>query len=449
MDHYISSRSVVVKRHGARRTRESFFALIAAIGALSGGAVCFAQFSTTDVVDRIAVTTAPADESVEELARRIAERPDDVVAVVRLIAANIALDRLEMADQLIQASEQRLAGHAEFEAVAAIADERRERWLSVVTRVLRLENSAGEADTLRLVRAFRKLGRGSEADERLRAALDRNAASIALWCAWIDAAMDDNRPAAALERYRGARKLGRTDPRLTYRAARATAKLEHGFGKAEVRQLTNARPGQFVDGWLVLEATAQPGRFLCAPPNSAIALAREALDSGLDEPECLLVHAEIWHRAGRFNAAREILKSRPDDYWRRLDDEGLQLVSKFLFDAGDVNAAIGWSKLRVERTPAARGEILAAAFIRAAEVFNQRGDANLHRDYLRRAAELRPSDDALKLRLADADWSAGDRARAVQAYRSLIDKRPPAEAEVRILERLAEWQTSQAGNERR
>ncbi|MBL8879628.1 MAG: hypothetical protein JNG88_10960 [Phycisphaerales bacterium] len=425
------------------------FLTIFLVCALVNGYSARAQSSSADAASSAQPASAPADDVIERLSRRVADRPDDAAAAAQLITANVAADRLDMADRLIEAAEKRFGGHTEFEAAAAYADERRERWENVVGRLWPLVSSASVDDAMRLARAMRKLNRNDEADAAIRAALDRSATSVPLWCAWIDAAINDNRPAAALERIRNARDAGVSDPRLTYRAARATSRLEHGFGKAEVRALSNARPGQFVDGWLVLEATAQTGRYLCAPTASAVALAREALDAGMDEPECLLVQADIWNRAGRFAAAREILKSRPEEYWRSVDDVGLEQISRFLFDAGDVNTGVSWSRIRAERSPARRDEILTAAFLRAADVFNQRGDAELHRDYLRRAMELRPADDGLKLRLADADWSAGDRERAVKAYRALLEARPSAEAEVRILERLAEWQTSQAGSERR
>lgn len=398
-------------------------------------------------------STHPADTTAEdEIQRLVGEvvaHPDDVTATVRLIEAYVAVGRTAAAETLIEAAQRRFKGDATFELAIAAVDETRQRWSSVVERLSTSGAVLSETDELRLIRALRNTGRTDEATARLKAAVAKHPQGAELWSAWVDEALQSQRPAQALERIHDAEKAGVTNAQMRYRAARATSMLEGGFGKTQIRTLSDARQGQFVDGWLVIEATQQPNRFLCAPPQSALAMIREVLDSGADDPECHLLHAAIWHDAGRYAVAYSILKSRPNDFWKSLDVAALEQVARICLDAGDVFAAVTWSQLRADRDPARHDEILAGSYSSAARVFNERGDTNLYRDYLRRALTFRQNDDTLMLQLADADWTAGDHERAVKTYRALLDKRLSLDAEGRILERLAEWQTSQAGQEKR
>lgn len=380
---------------------------------------------------------------VETLARRVAANPDDVFAVAQLIEAYIRADRLDAAETVVSTAAPRFSGVPQFESAVARIDEHRLRWREAADRLRRIGDARTDDDSLRLVRALRTLGRTDEADEELRWLIQRSPRNEHAWCAWVEGALERDRPAQALEHVQEARKAVGSAPCLYYLAARATFALKGAFGETQIRALPDARPGQFINGWLVLEPAGPMGRALCAPPDSAIALVRHALDEGIEDAACHLLHARIWHAAGRPESARAVIRSRPGDFWRMLDDRGLEHLIAICMDVGDVEAALTWSRTRAERSPAKRIEILATAYLAAADVYNQRGNAEIHRNYLRRALELRPDDPSVLLRLADADWECGDRGRAAESYQILLERRAMPAAETRILERLAEWQSAQ------
>lgn len=397
------------------------------------------------------VVTHPAEtsEDTENLARAVAAEPNDLHAVARLIRAYTLTGRYAAAESVISTAAARFSGFAEFESAAALVDEHRQRWREAADRLRAIGPERGDDETLRLTAALRRLNRMDEASEELRRLIQRSPQNDDAWCAWVEDALERNRPAQALQRVQEAKAAGRSDPRLYCLAAHATFALKGAFGDATIRALPDARPGQFVDGWLVLEYAGPMGRTLCAPPDSAIALVRHALDEGVNDAACHLLHARIWHAAGRPESARAVIRSRPEDFWRTLDPRGLEHLIAICMDSGDIEAALTWSRTLADRIPARRNEIMAATYLAAADVYNQRGNADIHRDYLRRALELRPEDANVMLRLADADWECGDRERAVRAYRALLENLRSPAAESRILERLAEWQSAQTGAERR
>jgi predicted TPR repeat methyltransferase len=96
--------------------------------------------------------------------------------------------------------------------------------------------------------------------------------------------------------------------------------------------------------------------------------------------------------------------------------------------------------MRAERNPDQRERLLATAYLVTAERYSQRGEEWLHLHWLHRAAELRPKDAELLLRVADAEWAARHQAVAGRLYRRVLELSPRHADRRRILVRLAELQ---------
>ncbi len=83
-----------------------------------------------------------------------------------------------------------------------------------------------------------------------------------------------------------------------------------------------------------------------------------------------------------------------------------------------------------------RPDILHAAYVAAAERYNQRGDGAMYRELLRRALEERPDNTQEMLLLADSLWDAGAADEACTWYRRLLEREPTHPQRSRILPRL-------------
>jgi tetratricopeptide (TPR) repeat protein len=208
------------------------------------------------------------------------------------------------------------------------------------------------------------------------------------------------------------------------------------LGSVEVRELPDAEPGQFRDGWLVLQPRG-PRKFLCCPPGSALNQLRRALDGGFDEPGVHVLHAQIWERAGQPALAWSLLQSRAAVLLEDGDPATLDVFAQIALRAGALPEFLHYSRRRAVACPERSREILCASCLAVADHYGQRGDAELYREFCYRALHLRPDDADLCLRVADAEWSAGRTAQALPLYRRTLELAPPHARRAEILARLA------------
>lgn len=225
---------------------------------------------------------------------------------------------------------------------------------------------------------------------------------------------------------------------IRLRAARAHLGLGEAFGATQVRRIEGGEPGRFVDQWFVVEATGRPDEFLCAPPASAINQVRRAIDGGADSPAAQRLFAEIWLAAKRPKCALAVLRSHERPLMDDNANATLTLLAQANLAANDVDAYLDAMQRLAQGAGPRRDAVLAGAYFAAADVYNLRGDAALHREFLRRALKLAPDTEARMLELGDALWEAGEKAEARRWYRKLIDREPAHPERLRILERISE-----------
>jgi tetratricopeptide (TPR) repeat protein len=254
----------------------------------------------------------------------------------------------------------------------------------------------------------------------------------------LDAALAHKQFATTLELIATAPAALRANPAVCCRAAEAHLGLGQALGKTTLRIVADGRPGQFDGGWLLVEKRPAADTFLCAPPESAIVQVRRAIDGGFDEPRVHAAHARAWLKANQPETAWSILKAREAVL---LDEPALATLEAFAevsLARGSIEDFLKYSNLRAERSPDERVEILHAAYLAAAERYNQRGDVDLNRALLHRALALKAERPDLMLQLADALWEAGEKAAASHWYRRIMDLQPAHGERNRILERLGE-----------
>lgn len=289
-----------------------------------------------------------------------------------------------------------------------------------------------------LASALENLGETEAADTVLREALVAHPQAIELWTQFVLAAEGRRDATECLRRLEQAQKRVPPTPELHLAAAKSFAALDQVLGTPEIRAYPEARAGQFVDGWLLLEER-ESHQFTCCPRASAMYHVRRALDAAPDNDAAHLLHAMLWTRLGRGEIGLQIVRSREPLLLRSGSPAVLEQMAQVALGADDLSAFLRYSRLRADRDLERREEILVDAYRSLAARFNDRGQPDLHADALRRAVKLRPDDPALALELADAEWSLGRRAEAARLYRRLLQEQPLHPERQRTLQRLTEF----------
>lgn len=279
-------------------------------------------------------------------------------------------------------------------------------------------------------------GQAALSERVLQSAAERFAGSLPVQSRWVDAALQANRPATALERLKAADESVRDEPELRLRAARAYGALGQWLGQAETRTISGGRVGQFADKWLLIEKREGADRFWCVPEPSALFQVRRALEADDRDPAARLLHVETWLRAGRPQTAAALLESYEPELLRLADDEALQVFGELLLEAGNADGFLRLARVRAERDAAGRTRVLIDAFRRAADHYSLRGDAAMQAAMLNRALELSPQDVALLVATADAEWTAGQAQAAGLHYQRAVSLDRSLAREARVVERL-------------
>lgn len=298
---------------------------------------------------------------------------------------------------------------------------------------------------LALAQACLSAGRYSEAERLLKPGVSRFPEHPGILLTWIDLALAQGQPATALERVQKAVGALGEKPELQFRAALAHFRSGTVLGQAEVRTVPGGRSGQFAGRYLLVEPRDAPDRFLCCPKESALYQLRLALDAGLDQPAAHLLHARIWEALGRPRIGLDVLKARAAVLLSDPEPGVLEAFSELALRAGALPEYLRFQRLLAQRQPALRNDILFRACLTVAENYSQRGEDRLYREWLYRAARISPNDTGVLLRLADAEWTAGQQPRAAELYRRVLECEPGHRERARILARLAEREAGEAG----
>ena len=238
--------------------------------------------------------------------------------------------------------------------------------------------------------------------------------------AWVDVALAQRHYATAVARLETIADRRHLSPELHWRAAQAYFQLGQDVGAAEVRAVPGGRTGQFNGRWLLIEPREPRGRFLCCPRASALYQLRRALDGGLDRPAAHVLHARIWQRLRRPEIGWALLRDREAALLATPTPDLLKAYSDLALAADALPDYLRYQRLQARLQPAKADGILGAACVALAERYGQRGEETLHVHWLRRAVRHRPQDVAVLVRLADAEWSTGNRRRAALTYRKVL-----------------------------
>lgn len=358
--------------------------------------------------------------AVASLSQAVAKRPDEASFPLKLAEAYTAAGRRDDArrtlellhfqrpeDVVVRAAlaNLRLSTGDSAAAVALLTPVRPQLEASGLTLLAAALDAAGQTPAR---------------DAALEEAVSRFPSSAAAHLARVDAALRSGCAALALARLSEARPALTDDPRADLLAARAYLLLDQPLGRTELREWSDAKVGQFREGWLLLEQPPGQRAFLCCPEASAMYHVRRALAIGLDAPEVHLLHARAWLAAGRPETARSLLNAREQSLVNAAPDESLELLETLSLTLGHIGDFLKYAQQRADRSPGRRNELLHAAFISAADHYTIRGNAAASREFTRRALKCKPDALDTALRLADAERDAGNFGEAQRLYRVVL-----------------------------
>lgn len=385
-----------------------------------------------------ALAAGDAERGVELLSAAVMRRPESSEYVLRLSEAYVAAGRARAALDLLENYAGHYPGSMDVRVGLAALHVRFGRPSRAEELLAERECDLPPRGVLALAEARR--GRSEAADAALERGLARYPRDESLWLARIDLAIGESRWAGALKLVREAEARCGETPEQCFRAARAYFELGELLGAAEKRAVPDGTPGRFHGNVLLVERTGESGEYLCAPRESALYQVRRALDGGRDAPETHLLHARVWRRIGRPRVAYELLRAHESELTvaGALAPEALELLAAAAMESGRPAESLRYSRRWAELEPARREAILRDAYLKQAESANERGEEGVYLDFLARAARTAPTDAGLQLRSADANWDAGRREGAREAYLAVLRLAPRHPRRASILERLAQ-----------
>lgn len=363
--------------------------------------------------------------------------PGDAERVLALAEACFALGVTTPAEEHLRTLISRDAEQLAWQVALARCDALHQRWRAAANRLGPHEARLSPPARSELLGSLALLG-NEQAEQRLHRLVENCPTEAGPWLAWIDVALAREQPACALHRIAAAPPDLQALPAAHWRTAQARFVLGQALGKTVVRHVPNGHGGQFVRGALLIEDRGD-GRFLCCGEESAFYHLRRALDGGVELCAAHQMHARIWLALERPETAHAILRNRAVVLRDQPTTAGLEEYADLLLACNDVPAFLDVMHEVATREGEADSEVLAGAYLSVARHYARRGDERMYIGMLQRAARLRPNDDQLLLRLADAEWAVEEHGRAAELYRTVLRRTPAHPARSRLLQRLAEF----------
>lgn len=374
--------------------------------------------------------------AIRQLSQAVAKQPDRVEYSVALSDAYVAAGDRGSAERLLALLARRFPDSVPIHRRLADAGANAGDFKKAAAALAAVEEHLDAPDLERLVQYQQRCGEVRLARETLERAVRNHRQHLPFWLAWIDEAVGRNQYSTALQRVETARACHPLAPALGYRAAVAHLALGKGLGDAVVRRVEKGQPGQFVDGWLLVESRGGD-RFLCCPSESALFQLRLALDAGFDDPAAHVLHARVWQAARRPAVGLALLRSREAALLDPPREDVLTALAELALDVNELEEFLRYARLRAGIARAGADAELHKAYLAAAERYAARGDDVLFTECLRQASRLAPDDARLKVRLGDAEWDLGRQEAARIAYQTALATLPTVDPDrERLLERL-------------
>jgi tetratricopeptide (TPR) repeat protein len=362
------------------------------------------------------------DVAVRLLERAIAAAPDESTYYLALADVRFAAGRF---GQVVETLRPRSVPERAQAALAKAADSA--EGLRLLGRSLVQLNRLAEARG-----CFRDLSRRGEASPRDHFELGR-------------IYFLEGKCALAVEPLNRAWQDGEDDVSLHVTLAQALMCTGAVLGETSVQPLEGAAVGQLCEEGYVLAAAKEQGHFVIALPESAVYHVQAALRRDPNGLAVQILAGQVWLAAGHYEAAVECYaRTEPriaEANWSPAAMAPFYAeYAEALFGTDDVEGYLARLRQAFELDPARYGETLGAAYTRAAERYNQRGDLAGFVRCLEKAVAESPRNGELHYRLGNGYWESGrlrEAAREYQLTLQIIPDHLDRERMLRLIARAA------------
>jgi tetratricopeptide (TPR) repeat protein len=253
----------------------------------------------------------------------------------------------------------------------------------------------------------------------------------------------ESRFAKAAQSYERALQLGVDSAVLHFKLASVYFNLRNYLGQVTVAEIVGGQVGQIKNDLFLIDPV--PGKkdtFYVSGPRSAIFQVAKARALGVDLVTLRFLEANVWLNAGRFAKADAIYKDLQD----KLDKGDVGLFwfywAQTALGLEDLDNYLARLKKAIESEPDTYKATLADAYVAVARRYQQRGDDARYIDFLGKAVETNPLSAGLHLTLGDALVQAGQKAKAAEQYRLVLELEPDHPQRVRLLNAIRGEETT-------
>lgn len=243
--------------------------------------------------------------------------------------------------------------------------------------------------------------------------------------------------AKAGEAYETAGRLGYTSGVFHFKLASVYFNLRNYLGKVTTAEVAGGEPGTINNGLLLIEAVpGKPTTFYVAGPKSAAFQAAKARAEGIDVFDIRFLQANIYLAARHFaqaeaayaELAEKVSKADAGLFWSQWAQASL--------GSGDYDKYLERLAKAIEAEPKVYKATMSDALVTVARRYQEQGDDAKYLEFLNRAVVENPLSARLHLMLGDSYWSSGEKPKAIQQYKLVLELEPEFPQRVRLLNRI-------------
>lgn len=341
----------------------------------------------------------------------------------------------------VVASEQtptKLESAAETMVKQAVAAAERGDWRQVIELVQPLTASVDTYEVNHLLgQAYRQMDLPVEATWYFRRAvqLQPDAAGDLLELGELHLAR--GWPALAINALESVVSLGVADGRVHYRLALAYQRCGRPVGRTSIVSLAQAVPESTSGPWYVWEAIeGQTDRYRVCARGSAIYHLQRAMELGLDDPQAVLLYADIWFSAGQYERARDLYEMMESIVPREQMAGYHYCYGQSLYWLDDLNGFEEHIQRAVELDSEAYRPKLLDCYTMLADRYCVLGDVKQYIRYLELAVKQSPRSAELRYKLGNALSEAQRRGEAAAQWQVVLQLEPYHPDRERLLKLL-------------
>lgn len=380
--------------------------------------------------------------AVRDLRIAVAKRPDDPEYILRLAEGCLHTRRLDEAAALL-GNPPSGVDPLRIALLRSAVERARANWSAAADLLAPHEDKLPVQDRLALADSLARSERYTECSQVIARAARKHPRDPQVLRAWVADAIARQQYATALDHCDTAARRGLSGAEVLSLRAEAQFGVGNVLGKVETREMPRAAIGQLTLDGVVFARNRDGQSVRIATGDCAIVSARRALDMGFDTPALWLVYARCLLVGRQDHAAWAIVQAQRSSILEQADTRALLNAAEVALAAGKLDPFMEFIEAAAAQLPAQATTLHFTAYSRLAEEYNLRGQEAESLGFLKRAAELRPDDVEVRLRLADALWAMGEQVLACDSYRQVLTSAPAHLERRRITQRLAEFSQQQ------